>query len=296
MADQKLTLAEWRDRAENTLRGAGIDQAGADVAWIACHVLAVGRGELEAATIAGQDLLSGETISLLDGLVDRRVAREPLWHIIGTAPFLGMDVAVGEGVFTPRPETELLAHLAVGELMSIDATAGDLLVWDVGAGSGAIGLAIVQAVAHARVWSVEPSDEARVFLARNVESFGDGRVTIVPTSAAKARHHGEPGSADLVVANPPYLIRGVDHLDPETRLGDPDEALFADGEGLDVLIDVIDFAQWALRPAGVLLVEHGTGHNEAVAEALGQRGFSLVSHQADLVGRPRFTRATKASV
>jgi release factor glutamine methyltransferase len=289
------TLAQWRDRARASLSGVGIDQAEADAAWIACHVLGVGRGELEAKTLTDSSPLSRDDSQQLDTLLSRRLARQPLWHIIGTAPFLGMDLAVGQGVFTPRPETELLAHLAVGELLSMDASAGDVTVWDVGAGSGAIGLAIVQAIAHARVWSAEPSEKARVFLANNVERLGDGRVTVVPAPVAQIQSLVDPGSVDAVVSNPPYLIRGVDHLDPETRLGDPDDALFAEGDGLDVLVEVIDFARWALRPAGVILVEHGIGHNEPVAAALIERGFTLVSHQADLVGRPRFTRATKAS-
>ena len=206
-----------------------------------------------------------------------------------------MELEVGPGVFSPRPETELLAHQAITEILAINSPTGHVIVCDVGAGSGAIGLAIAQAVSNAQVISVEPSDEARVFLAKNVDRFGDGRVQIVSASAAEASDHVAPGSLDAVVSNPPYLIRDEDWVDLETGNFDPDQALYADNRGMAVMADVVEFAARALRPGGVILVEHGTTHNEAVAEILTSHGFSLISHHNDLVGRPRLTRATLPS-
>jgi release factor glutamine methyltransferase len=287
------SLKEWLRAAVSRLVDAGVDQADADAVWMACHVLSLSRGELEVRAATNDEPLDGERVAQLDELLARRGKREPLWHILGLAPFLGMELHVGPGVFSPRPETELLAHTAITELLSMETPTGELHVWDIGAGSGAIGLAIARGVAHAHVTSVEPSEEAHSYLQKNIDRYGDGRVRSVKALASEASDHVAPGSVDVVVSNPPYLIRESDWVDLETGNYDPDSALYAEDGGLAVMKDVAAFAQVALRTRGVLLVEHGTTHNEPVAKLLTDHGFSLISHHNDLVGRPRITRATK---
>jgi release factor glutamine methyltransferase len=288
------SLRQWLRAAVARLVEAGVDQADADAVWMACHVMAMARGELEARAATTDDPLEGLLVARLDELLARRCQREPLWHILGHAPFLGMELRVGPGVFSPRPETELIAHTAIIELLSMESPTGVLTVWDIGAGSGAIGLSIARGVTHAHVTCVEPSPEAHSYLERNIEQYGDGRVRLVKAAASEASDHVAPGSVDVVVSNPPYLIRESDWVDLETGNFDPDSALYADAGGLAVMADVVGFARVALRPGGVLVVEHGTTHNEPVAHLLTDHGFSLISHHNDLVGRPRMTRATKA--
>ena len=287
------SLKAWLGAASARLQEAGVDQADADATWMACHVLQMSRGELEVRVATSDEPLDGGALDQLEQLLSRRCNREPLWHILGQAPFLGMELHVGPGVFSPRPETELLAHTAITELLAMETPTGELTVWDIGAGSGAIGLAIARGVTHAHVTSVEPSDEAHDYLQKNIDRYGDGRVRLVKALAAEASGHVTPNSVDVVVSNPPYLIRESDWVDPETGNYDPDGALYADDEGLAVMADVVAFAKEALRPGGVLLVEHGITHNEPVAALLARHGFSLISHHNDLVGRPRITRATK---
>jgi release factor glutamine methyltransferase len=229
----------------------------------------------------------------LEQMLSRRLLREPLWHIVGTAPFMGLELEVGPGVFIPRPETELLAHTAITELLAMVPADGELRLCDVGAGSGAIGLAIVQAVTHASVTSVEPSEAARGFLRSNISSWGDGRVSLLELTAEQARSEVVPESLDMVVSNPPYIDRGSEWVDHETRHFDPPEAVFAEDSGLQVMADVVRFAQHALRHGGVLLVEHGINHNERLATMLSDHGFGHISHHNDMTGRPRFTRASK---
>jgi release factor glutamine methyltransferase len=293
MTGEAPSLREWLRAAVTRLVEAGVDQADADVTWMACHVLGLTRGELEVRAATNDSPLDEATVAALEELLARRVAREPLWHILGQAPFLGMELLVGPGVFSPRPETELLAHTAITELLSMETPTGELAVWDIGAGSGAIGLAIARGVVHAQVTSVEPFGEARAYLEKNVDRYGDGRVSVVAADAAGAIDHVTAGTADVVVSNPPYLIRDTDWVDVETGTFDPDSALYADDDGLAVMADVVRFAAVALRHGGVLLVEHGTAHNDPVATLLQAQGFSLISHHNDLVGRPRITRATK---
>lgn len=291
---EALTLKQWFVSARDRLHAVGVDQAEADCRWIASHVVGRSRGELEAVAATASEPLGPDTLDRLEAILTRRLAREPLWHIIGSAPFLGMELVVGPGVFSPRPETELLAHTAITELLSMETPTGELTVWDIGAGSGALGLAIARGVSHAQVVSVEPSREAHGYLQENIARYGDGRVRLVEALAAEAVAEVTPGSVDAVVSNPPYLIRETDGVDPETEHFDPDIALYADAGGLAVMADVVQFAVVALRPGGVLLVEHGTTHNEPVAGLLAAHGFRQVTHQTDLVGRPRLTRATRS--
>lgn len=287
------SLKTWLRAAVSKLVEAGVDQADADAIWMACHVLQMTRGELEARAATSDDPLDSDVVSQLEELLVRRCDREPLWHILGQAPFLGMELHVGPGVFSPRPETELLAHTAMTELLAMETLTGELTVWDIGAGSGAIGLAIARGVTHAHITSVEPSDEAHAYLQKNIDRYGEGRVRLVKALASEAGDHVTPNSVDVVVSNPPYLIRESDWVDVETGNFDPDSALYADDGGLAVMADVVAFATEALRPGGVLIVEHGTTHNEPVATLLTKHGFGLISHHNDLVGRPRISRATK---
>ena len=287
------SLKAWLGAAVSRLVEAGVDQADADAIWMACHVLQMTRGELEARAATSDEPLDGGALDQLEELLARRCDREPLWHILGQAPFLGMELHVGPGVFSPRPETELLAYTAITELMAMEPPSGELAVWDIGAGSGAIGLAIARGVTHASVTSVEPSDEAHSYLRKNIDLYGDGRVRLFTAAASEAGEHVTPGSVDVVVSNPPYLIRESDWVDVETGNFDPDSALFAEDGGLAVMADVVAFAHPALRPGGVILVEHGITHNQPVATLLTAHGFSLISHHNDLAGRPRITRATK---
>lgn len=290
MSTAPPTLRRWLENAVADLVGAGVEQADADARWIACHVTGVGRGELEVRAATSGEALGADIVQVLDELLARRITREPLWHILGRAPFLGMELFVGPGVFSPRPETELLAHAAVTELLSMETPTGELRVCDVGAGSGAIGLAIARGVSHAMVSCVEPSREARKYLADNVERYGDSRVRVIASSASDAHTHLSPRTLDLVVSNPPYLVREVDWVDIETGTYDPDGALYAEANGLGVMADVVEFAQVALRPGGVIVVEHGITHNDEVGRLMASHGFSLISHHNDLVGRPRITR------
>ncbi len=293
MTSRAPSLRQWLRAAAQSLVEAGIDQADADAVWMACHVLGMTRGQLEVRAATTDHPLDDAVASELDQLLTRRCTREPLWHILGLAPFLGMELHVGPGVFSPRPETELLAHTAITELLSMETPTGDLRVWDVGAGSGAIGLAIARGVTHATITSVEPSPDAHSYLKKNVDLYGDGRVALVTAAASEASEHVTPGSVDVVVSNPPYLIRESDWVDVETGNYDPDSALYAEDGGLAVMADVVAFAQIALRPGGVLLVEHGITHNNPVAALFTAHGFSRISHHNDLAGRPRITRATK---
>ncbi len=260
--------------AASRLAAAGVASPRVDAELLMAHVLAVPRSRLLLiSSVSPTDLVEFES------LVERRVAREPLQHIIGTAPFLDLSLAVGPGVFIPRPETELLAQWAVS---SLD---GDVVV-DLCSGSGALALAIAAARPSTRVYAVEVSPPALEWLRRNASEYSNVEVV-----AADVRSLSLPVVADLVVSNPPYVPTSVD-VSPEVH-ADPSLAVFAGADGLDLIPAVAAAAASLLRPGGLVGIEHDSSHAAEVAAILAESAFTEVHGLDDLTGRPRFTTAVR---
>lgn len=218
--------------------------------------------------------------------VARRIAREPLQHITGTAPFRHLELAVGPGVFVPRPETELLVDAVLPHLRALERPR----VIDLCAGSGALALAIADEVPGARVVAVESSVAALRWLTGNAVG------TDVQVLAADVR---DPdllralwGQADVVVANPPYVPLCAD-VAPEV-LADPREAVFAGPQGLDLMPVLVARAALLLRSGGIFAVEHDDTQGDAVPALLGSDGRwrSIAAHR-DLAERPRYAVARR---
>lgn len=285
------SFLEW---AIGSLRQAGVSSPEQDSWWLLSHLLGIGRGELQAQMLIRDVPLSPALLEDGIALVTRRQNREPLWHLTGTAPFLRMDVAVGPGVFIPRPETERLAERALLEAETLVPGSGTLHVWDACAGSGVLGLTLAQSLPHADVTLIESSPDALPYLAANVKKYGRAQVTVVPLTVQAAAQSTHPHSVDLIVSNPPYLVPGSDLLDPETEGFDPPEALFGGEDGLRVVREVIEAAARVLRVGGVLVMEHGITQHDSIAVLLREAGFGGITHDSDLVGRVRFTTARRS--
>ena len=146
------------------LARAGVPDPQVDAELLAAHVLGTGRGGVQAALVRG-DALDDAAADELEALVVRRATREPLQHITGLAPFRHLELRVGPGVFVPRPETEIVAQLAIDALRAA-ASAAPVAV-DLGTGSGAIALALATEVPHARVFAAENSVDAFVWTKEN---------------------------------------------------------------------------------------------------------------------------------
>lgn len=255
--------------AARRLELAGVASPRVDVELLAAHVLGVSRGRL----LVIDDIPAAEASEIL-GLVDQRVRRVPLQHLTGVAPFLGVELAVGPGVFIPRPETELLAEWAIGIVAPLPRAE----VADLCSGSGALALAIAAHCPNATVHAVERSPAALAWLRRNTSG------TRVEVIAGDIRDVAIPGPLDLVVANPPY-VPSVYRVPPEIDF-DPQEAVFAGEDGLDLIPDVVARAASLLRPGGRLGFEHDESHD---VTALLEKDFERVERHLDLAGRPRYT-------
>jgi len=270
-----VTVRRALDAAAARLAAAGLPSARAEAFTLVSHVLGVPVSRL--ALVPG---LSAEQAAALEVVLDRRVAGEPVQYITGIAPFRTTTVTVGPGVFIPRPETECLAGWAIDVLRFRPGRAVELC-----AGSGAVAKALVLEAAPSRVWAVERSAAAFAYLTANLAGTG---VTPVLADMAVALPELD-GTIDLVVANPPYLVRSVP-LPPDVY-ADPAEALYADGDPLDAIRTVATVAARLLVPGGVVGCEHGDDQSGATCAIFTGAGFTDVTAHTDLVGRPRFVTA-----
>lgn len=227
-------------------------------------------------------------VAALDRLVKRRAAREPLQHILGRGPFRHLMLAVGPGVFIPRPETELLVDEALRHLRETALEAP--LVVDLCSGSGALALSVAAECPGSRVVAVEREADALVWLRRNAARSG---VTVVQGDATDPELLAElRGSVEVVLANPPYVPAAA-IVDVEVR-ADPAAAVFGGPDGLAVLPHVVDRAAEWLRPGGLFATEHEAGQGEVVPELLRMAGnWREIADHADLAGRPRYTTAVR---
>ncbi|UAL28474.1 peptide chain release factor N(5)-glutamine methyltransferase [Nocardioides rotundus] len=269
--------------ASARLRAAGVGSPEHDAAELLAHVLGTTRAGL---VVAGDP--SAEQEREYDALVARRAAREPLQHLTGVVGFRHVELAVGPGVFVPRPETELLAGWAIERARDLAAP----VVVDLGTGSGAIARAVLDEVPHARVHATELDEDALAWARRNLEGTG-----------ADVRHgdlaHAFPdldGSVDVVVSNPPYIpLEAWESVAPEARDHDPHLALFSGEDGLDAMRVLERTAARLLRPGGVVGAEHADvqGASAPAVFASAGRWRDIADHR-DLAGRPRFVTARLA--
>ena len=284
-----VSLSDALRRAADRLSAAGIEEAQVDAELLAAHVLGVGRGGVQAAAVRG-DLLAAEDAGRLASLIDRRVTREPLQHLTGTAPFRHLELRVGPGVFVPRPETEMVAQLAIDALAS-SASAAPIGV-DLGTGSGAIALAMATEVPHARVFAAENSVEAFVWAKENFAHIGADNAQL---AFIDLEHAFTPldGQVSVVASNPPYVPDEAIPRDPEVRFFDPPAALYGGADGLDVVRVVSRVGLRLAHPGGTIIVEHGEWQGAAVREILVADGWRAASTHPDLTMRDRATTAIR---
>lgn len=267
--------------AATALAAAGIDSARTDAEQLAAHVLGTDRGRLMFAEPGPAFLGEFRT------LVGQRALRIPLQHIVGSAGFGPLTLAVGPGVFIPRPETEALLEWA----QAVPVPPGGVIV-DLCTGSGALALALASYRPDARVIAVERSEEALRYARTNVDG---STVELVQADVTDPDVLADlAGRVDLVVANPPYIPDGAD-LEPEVAEHDPHAALFGGPDGMAVIAPIVELVSRLLRPGGRVGVEHDDTTSEATVGLFGAAGaFTDIAARRDLAGRHRFVTAVRS--
>ncbi|WP_433160540.1 peptide chain release factor N(5)-glutamine methyltransferase [Kribbella sp. CA-247076] len=266
----KVLLAEATAR----LRDAGVASPDVDAAELLAFVTGSSRLNLGTPT--------PEQLRRYDELIQRRAAREPLQHLTGTAAFRYRELAVGPGVFVPRPETEVMVSWMLEKLAGVESP----LVVDLCTGSGAIAGAVATERPDSVVHAVELSPEACVWARRNLA--GTGAVL----------HEGDidgclpelDGRVDAIISNPPYIpLTAWESVTAEVRDHDPALALWSGDDGLDEIKVVAATAGRLLKPGGWFACEHADVQGESAPGVFAATGlFAEVRDHKDLAGRNRF--------
>ena len=282
-------LSELLRAATATLAAAGVPTPDVDAELLAAHVFGLSRGALAAAALRG-DPVPETDLHAWDELIARRAAREPLQHLTGVAPFRHLELRVGPGVFVPRPETEMVAQLAIDALRAAASPAP--IAVDLGTGSGAIALSMATEVPHARVFAAENSVDAFVWTKENFALHAPGaKLAFIDLAVA---FPDLDGTVSVLVSNPPYVPDDAIPRDPEVRYWDPPAALYGGADGLDVVRQLSTVGQRLLHPGGSLVIEHGEWQGAAIRDLLTADGWRAAATHPDLTLRDRATTAIRA--
>ena len=277
--------------ATQSLGSAGVASPRVDAEQLAAYVLGVPRTRLLLTPS-----MTAQQLATYRDLVARRAERIPLQHLVGSAAMGDIDLAVGPGVFVPRPETELLLAWASARLAAVARDHAPVVV-DLWTGSGALALALAHARPDAEVHAVELEADALRWARRNAESrvaAGDTPITLHEGDVTDPGILPElAGRVDVLVANPPYIPEGAE-LAPEVAEHDPQHALFAGADGLAVIRPMVQLVTRLLGTGAGVAIEHDDSNGADVARLLAGQFTDIVQHR-DLAGKPRFVSATFAS-
>lgn len=280
-----LSLDQALRAAAAELSAAGVPSPRVDAELLAAHLLGESVGRVRA--LAFTDAPAPEGYA---GLVAERARRIPLQHLTGKAHFRRLELAVGPGVFVPRPETETVAQLAIDRAQLVP---GGAKVVDLGTGSGALAASIASEVPGSDVYAVELSPLALAWARKNLDPLG---VTVLEGDLRTALP-GQDGTFDVVVSNPPYIPADAVPNEPEAADHDPAMALYGGGaDGLELPGAAARTAARLLRPGGYFVMEHAEVQARTIAARLAaDPAWEAVTSHNDLNDRPRATSAVRSA-
>jgi release factor glutamine methyltransferase len=263
------------------LAAAGVASPRFDAEELAAYLLGVGRTELLC-----RDHLDA---AAYESLITAREQRRPLQHLTGRAYFRHVSLAVGPGVFIPRPETEVMVGHVIDHLR---AGPERPLVVDLCTGSGAVALSIATEVPDARVHAVEVDPVAHDWAARNLA----GSPVVLHLADARTALEELAKTVDAVISNPPYIpLQAWESVALEVRDHDPARALWGGGaDGLDMIRAVEARAGVLLRSGGLVAVEHADVQGSSAPGVFRASGrWRAVADHPDLAGRDRYLTALR---
>ncbi len=284
----RLAVAEVADE----LHVAGLDNGAHEARWLVEHVGGAPLTEL------ADDPVPERLAARLARLVERRRAGEPLQYVMGEWSFRGHDVMVDRRVLIPRPETEVVAEVALDEAVRVGlvrrrtatSTTGRVPVADLGTGSGVLAIALLGELPEAEVWATDRSADAIAVARANIAAQGvvASRARIAEGSWFGALPAELRGRLRLIVSNPPYLAAAeLAEIDDEVADWEPVEALVAGPTGLEALSTIIDESRHWLDAPGTLVCELAPHQAETLAQLALDLGYDEVVVRGDLTGRAR---------
>lgn len=233
----------------------------------------------------GDRAVSDEKAAEVEAAVLRRLAREPVYRILGSREFYGLDLKLSSGTLEPRPDTEVLVDALLPHLRQRIALQGTAEIVDLGTGTGAIALALLAECPEARAIGVDISEDALATAKANALALGLGErfsTRVGPWFA------NTPERFDMIVSNPPYIRTAVmETLEPEVANHDPAAALDGGPDGLEAYRAIASQAAQHLLPDGIIGLEIGFDQHDEVRQVFEQAGFSLIEARRDHGGRDR---------
>lgn len=262
--------------------GSNTSSAQAEARTLMAHAAEVDLPELALLT-----RLEADAAARFADLVERRGTGIPVQHLTGLAYFRTVELAVGAGVFIPRPETEVMTGWALDRIRDLSSP----VVVELCAGSGAIAKAMAVEAPDARVHTIELDPIAAEYAHTNLAGTGvDLRVGDMADAFTDL-----DGTVDLVISNPPYIpLEAWESVEQQVRDFDPELALFSGQDGLDAMHVVARVAARLLKPGGIVCAEHAEVQHDAVGQLfVDHGGYTTVRDNLDLTGRWRFVSATR---
>ena len=265
----------------------GIEEARLDAEVLLAHILRMRRLYLY---VHLELNLVEEDINDYKALLQRRVARVPVAQLVGNKEFMGLNFNITPDVLIPRPETEILVQMSIEILGPIKEP---IDIADIGTGSGAIAVSMLNYLDNATVDAVDISQAALDVAKSNAEKFSvDNRINLFHGNLLEPLHGKK---YDAILSNPPYIPTAViDELQPEVSKYEPRLALDGGADGLKYYRQIIDDAVALLKPDGFLALEVGVNQAEPVRQMLESSGnFDPINMIWDLIGIERIILAYK---
>jgi len=248
-----VTAREWLRKYTSIFQQACIDEEAEEALALLCHALRLNKAALLSQP---ERMLTIGELTLLEGITERRLRREPTAYIAGQKEFYGLNFFVDPRVLIPRPETETLVEAAIEFHRSWALrNRRRMLAADIGTGCGAIAIALAANIAEAQLYAVDISPAALEVAAINVHRHElDKRVALIQGNLL------EPiiQKIDLIVANLPYIPHGdLPGLQPEIYMYEPTNALDGGESGIDFIQALLEQSPGKLAAGGALFLEIG---------------------------------------
>ncbi len=282
MSDKKATARGLIHDARRRFEDAGLADADQDSRILIMELLGLSHTDL---VLDGDQALSPDSVALVEQAVRRRLAREPVYRILGVREFYGLDLQLSAGTLEPRSDTEVLVDAVLPYLRQRIALQGQAEIVDLGTGTGAIALALLSECPEARAVGVDISEDALATATANAGRLGLGDRFSTRAGPWFAQ---TPESFDIIVSNPPYIRTAVmEKLEPEVANHDPVAALDGGTDGLEAYRAIAQEAPAHLAPDGIVGLEIGFDQHQDVVQVFDETGFSLLQAHRDLAGRDR---------
>lgn len=283
-----MNTGQLLDQAVALLTKAGVAEARANAEFIMADTLKAGRTEL---ALHASRVPTDKQQKRFWGLVEHRAKRMPLAYILGTQPFMGLEIKVNEGALIPRPETEEVVQEAVARLK--EGGPRPLNILELGTGTGCVALALAAALPQSTVYATDISPAALKLAADNAMTHHLAqRIRFVKEDLFKEDARFK-GWADLVISNPPYIPTGeIDALEREV-LKEPRLALDGGKDGLDAIRAIVAASPRYLKPEGWLVLEIGWDQAAAVLSLMEKAGLKGCHVRKDLQGKDRIAVARR---